>query len=74
VGRGRSDIHWITSEVFTSSYFGHLGFRKLIIGGGQAFLVFVIAAAKEEMKDLQDIPMVRVYPDVFSTDYFGFPP
>jgi hypothetical protein len=48
--------------------------KKLIIGGGQAFLVFVIAAAKEEMKDLQDIPMVRVYPDVFSTDYFGFPP
>ncbi|XP_059458349.1 uncharacterized protein LOC132187944 [Corylus avellana] len=43
--------------------------RKLIFGGGQMFLAFVIALAKEEKKDLQDIPMVRDYPDVFSTDY-----
>jgi hypothetical protein len=32
--------------------------RKFIVGGGQAFLVFVVAPAKEEKKDLQDIPMV----------------
>jgi hypothetical protein len=32
--------------------------RKLIIGGGQAFLAFVVAPAKEE-KDLQDIPVVQ---------------
>ena len=29
--------------------------RKLIIRGGQAFLVFVVAPTKEEKKDLQDI-------------------
>jgi hypothetical protein len=43
--------------------------RKLIIEGGQEFLVFVIAPVRQEKKDLQDIPMVREYPDVFSTDY-----
>jgi hypothetical protein len=32
--------------------------RKLIIGGGQAFLAFVVAPEKEE-NDLQDIPVVR---------------
>jgi hypothetical protein len=48
--------------------------KKLIIGGGQAFLVFIVAPAKEEKKDLQDIPMLQEYPDVFSTDYFGLPP
>jgi hypothetical protein len=36
------------------------------------FLVFVIALAKEE-KDLQDILIVREYPDVFLTDYSGLP-
>jgi hypothetical protein len=43
--------------------------RKLIIRGGQAFLAFVVALAKEGKKDLQDIPVVREYPDIFSTDY-----
>jgi hypothetical protein len=47
--------------------------RKLIIGGGQAFLAFAIALAKEKKKDLQDIPMVREYPDVLLTDYFELP-
>ena len=32
--------------------------RKLILGGGQAVLAFVVALAKEEKKDLQDIPVV----------------
>ena len=48
--------------------------RKLIIGGGQAFLVFVVALARQKKKDLQDILVVREYPDVFSTDYSGLPP
>ena len=48
--------------------------RKLITGGGQAFLAFVVSLTKEEKKDLQDITMVREYPGVFSTDYFGLPP
>jgi hypothetical protein len=37
------------------------------------FLVFMVAPMKEEKKDLQDIPMVRKYPNVFSTDYSGLP-
>jgi hypothetical protein len=36
--------------------------------------VFVVAPAKEKKKDMQDIPMVREYPYVFSTDYSGLPP
>jgi hypothetical protein len=32
-------------------------------------LAFVIAPAKEVKKNLQDIPVVRDYPDVFSIDY-----
>jgi hypothetical protein len=48
--------------------------RELIIGGGQAFLAFVVAPAKEEKKDLQDIPMVQEYLDVFSTNYSRLPP
>jgi hypothetical protein len=46
---------------------------KLIIRGGQAFLAFAIALAKEKKKDLQDIPMVREYPDVLLTNYFELP-
>ncbi|XP_059436568.1 uncharacterized protein LOC132169566 [Corylus avellana] len=32
--------------------------KKLILGGGQAFLAFVITVTKEKKKDLQDIPVV----------------
>ena len=37
-------------------------------------MAFVVALAREEKKDMQDIPMVREYPYVFSTDYSGLPP
>ena len=47
--------------------------RKLILGG-QAFFAFVVSPAKEEKKDLQDIPVVQDYQDVFSIDYSGLPP
>jgi hypothetical protein len=48
--------------------------RKLIIERGQAFLAFVVAPVNEEKKDLQDIPMVQEYSNVFSIDYSGLPP
>jgi hypothetical protein len=48
--------------------------RKLIIGGDQAFLAFVVAPTKQAKKNLEDIPVVCEYPDVFSTDYSGLPP
>jgi hypothetical protein len=48
--------------------------RKLIIRGGQAFLAFIVALAKEKKKDLQDIFVVRKHLDIFSTDYSGLPP
>ena len=48
--------------------------RKLIIEGDQAFLAFIIAPTKQAKKNLEDIPVVQEYPDVFLTDYFGLPP
>jgi hypothetical protein len=48
--------------------------RKLIIRGDQAFLAFVVALTKQAKKNLEDIPMVCKYPDVFSTDYSGLQP
>jgi hypothetical protein len=48
--------------------------RKLIIGGGQVFLAFVVAPVRREKKDLQDIPVVREYPDVFLANYSRLPP
>ena len=48
--------------------------KKLIIEGGQAFLAFIVVPTKEEKKDLQDIPIVQDYPDVFSTDYSRLQP
>ena len=36
--------------------------RKLIIGGGQAFLVFVVAPTKQAKKNLEDISVVCEYP------------
>ena len=47
---------------------------KLILRGGHTFLAFVVTPAKEKKKDLQDILVVRDYPDVFSTNYSGLPP
>ena len=41
--------------------------RKLTLGAWQAFLAFIVALTKEK-KDLQDIPVVRDYLDVFSID------
>jgi hypothetical protein len=48
--------------------------RKLIIGGNQAFLAFVVIPMKQAKKNLKDIPVVCEYPNVFSTDYSGLPP
>jgi hypothetical protein len=48
--------------------------RKLIIIGGQAFLVVVVAPMKQAKKNLEDIPVVCEYPDVFLTNYSGLPP
>jgi hypothetical protein len=47
---------------------------KLIIRRGQAFLAIIVALAREEKKDLQDILVVSEYPNVFSTDYSRLPP
>jgi hypothetical protein len=48
--------------------------RKLIIGGDQAFLEFVVTPMKQPKKNLEDIPMVCEYLDVFSTNYSRLPP
>jgi hypothetical protein len=42
--------------------------RKLIVGGDQAFLAFFVALTKQAKKNLEDIPVVCEYPDVFSID------
>jgi hypothetical protein len=48
--------------------------RKLIIGGDQAFLAFIVAPMKQAKKNLEDIPMVCKYSDVFSINYSRLPP
>jgi hypothetical protein len=48
--------------------------RKLIIGGDQAFLAFIVTPTKQAKENLEDIPVVCEYPDVFSSDYSGLPP
>jgi hypothetical protein len=48
--------------------------RKLIVGGGQVFLAFMVTPTKQAKKNLEDIPVVCEYLDVFLTDYFGLPP
>jgi hypothetical protein len=73
VGRRKSDECWITSKVFTSNDFDHAG-EEAYHQGNQAFLAFVVAPTKQAKKNLEDIPMVCEYPDVFSSDYFGLPP
>jgi hypothetical protein len=47
--------------------------RKLIVGGDQAFLTFIVAPTKQAKKNLEDIPVVCEYPDVFSLDYSRLP-
>ena len=48
--------------------------RKLIIGGDQAFLAFIVVPMKQAKKNLEEIPMMCEYPDVFSTDYSKLSP
>jgi hypothetical protein len=48
--------------------------RKLIVEGNQAFLAFIVTPTKQAKKNLEDIPVVCEYLDVFSSDYFGLPP
>jgi hypothetical protein len=48
--------------------------RKLIIRGDRAFLAFIVAPTKQAKKNLEDIPVVCEYPDVFLTDYSRIPP
>jgi hypothetical protein len=48
--------------------------RKLIVEGNKAFLAFIVALTKQAKKNLEDIPVVCEYLDVFSSDYSGLPP
>jgi hypothetical protein len=48
--------------------------RKLIINGGHTYLAFITEVAEKKEKDLQEIPVVCDFPDVFSTDYSGLLP
>jgi hypothetical protein len=48
--------------------------RKLIVRADQVFLAFIVAPTKQAKKNLEDIPVVCEYPDVFSTDYSRLPP
>jgi hypothetical protein len=48
--------------------------RKLIVGGDQAFLAFIVAPTKQAKKNMEDILVVCEYPDVFSSDYSRLPP
>jgi hypothetical protein len=48
--------------------------RKLIVGGDQTFLAFIVTPTKQAKKNLEDIPVVSKYLDVFLTDYSGLPP
>jgi hypothetical protein len=48
--------------------------RKLIVRGDQVFLAFVVAPTMQAKKNLEDIPVVCKYLDVFLTDYSGLPP
>jgi hypothetical protein len=43
--------------------------RRLIIRDNPAFLTFIFTPTKQAKKNLEDIPMVCEYPDVFSTYY-----
>jgi hypothetical protein len=38
------------------------------------FLAFIVAPVRQERKDLQDIPMVCEYPNVFLANHSGLPP
>jgi hypothetical protein len=48
--------------------------RKLIVGGDQPFLAFIVTPTKQAKKNLEDIPVVCEHPDVFSSDYSRLPP
>jgi hypothetical protein len=39
--------------------------RKLFVRGDQVFLAFIVAPTKQAKKNLEDIPVVCEYPDVF---------
>jgi hypothetical protein len=47
--------------------------KKLIVGGNQVFLAFIVTQTKQARKNLEDILVVCEYPDVFSSDYSGLP-
>lgn len=44
---------------------------KFIVSGHSAFVAFVVKASEE---NLHDIPVVREFPDVSSTEFSGLPP
>jgi hypothetical protein len=48
--------------------------KKLIVGGDQAFLAFIVTPTKQTRKNMEDIPIVCEYLYVFSSDYSGLPP
>jgi hypothetical protein len=72
MGRRRSDICWIASEVFTSNYFSHSG-QEAYHWGSSSILAFVVAPTKQAKKDLLDILVVCESPNVFSMNYSGLP-
>ena len=48
--------------------------RKLIIKGDQTYLAFIVAPMKKAKKNLEELPVVCEFTDVFSIDYSKLPP
>jgi hypothetical protein len=75
VPRGEGKVTYVGSRGrYLSPTISAVQARKLIIGGGQAFLAFVVFPTKQPKKNLEDIPMACEYLDVFSIDYSRLPP
>lgn len=68
------ELRFMGSRVRTSpSVISTFQVDKLLRDGCKGYLAFVVDEQKDELK-LEEIPIVREYPDVFPEDLSGLPP
>ncbi|XP_040998429.1 uncharacterized protein LOC121244400 [Juglans microcarpa x Juglans regia] len=70
---GRNDVITGSKVRLTPPIISAIQVGKLLRDGCQGFLACVVEAPKEELK-LEQIPVVRDYPEVFPEDLSGLPP
>ncbi|XP_027156444.1 uncharacterized protein LOC113757282 [Coffea eugenioides] len=63
----------VTGRLASSAFISGIRIRKMLSKGGQGYLAFLINTPSDKVK-LEDVPVIKDYPDMFPEELESLPP